>query len=106
MDWKRYYVGVSKCPMRLFIGTGDIKKDGTIRYTNKSDDRSFEIINAVGKYMRIKLDSRDRSAKKKKNFFGYDLPRCGKLVLIRPGFDFQVYRHKDDAPERPLMDYQ
>ena len=54
MDWKRYYVGVSKNPMRLFIGTGDIKKDGTIRYTNKSDDRSFEIINAVGKYMRIK----------------------------------------------------
>jgi len=105
MDWKRYYVGVSKSPIKIYIGTGDIKKDGTIRYTNKSDDRSFEIINAVGKFMRLKLDRQDKRVKKPKHFFGYELPRCGKLVLIQPGFDFQVFRHNKNAPERPVQDF-
>ena len=105
MNWKRYYVGVSIHPIKIYIGIGDIRKDGTVKYTSKSDDRSFEIVNAIGKFMRLKLDSQDKKAKKPKHFFGYDLPRCGKLVLVQPGYDFQVYKHRDNSPERPIQDF-
>ena len=104
MDWGKYYVGVSKSPMRIYIGIGNIKKDGTIRSINKSDDRSFEVVNAVAKYMRIKLNS---SLKKQNNkhYFGYEIPRCGKLVLVQPGYDFEVFKKKKNMITRPLRDF-
>jgi hypothetical protein len=86
MDWSKYFIGINHRTEGLFIGTGTLKQDGTIKYKNKSDDRTVEIINAVGRYMRIKLNK----SKGKKNYFGYDLPQCGKLVLIRPGYDFYL----------------
>ncbi len=100
MNWKRYYIGINHVTNGLFIGTGDLKKDGTIKYTNKSDDRTFEIVNAVGRMMRIKLNKN-----KNKPYFGYDLPNCGKLVLIKPGYDFFVKRKPKDGITQPITDF-
>lgn len=88
MDWSKYFIGINHKTTGLFIGTGDLKRDGTIKYKNKSDDRTVEIINAVGRYMRIKLNK----SKGNKHYFGYDLSQCGKLVLIKPGYDFYVVK--------------
>lgn len=107
MDWGKYYIGVSTHPLKMFIGTGRLRSDGIIKYTNRSDDKSYEIISAVAKYMRLMLDSREKkeSKKKRKHYFGYDIPRCGKLVLIPPKYDFKVFRKQYNTPEQPIQDY-
>ena len=107
MNWNRYFIGINHHPLGLFIGTGDLKKDGTIKYKNKSDDRTVEIINAVGRFMRTKLDKNNNNAKSKKikPYFGYDIPRCGKLLLIKPGYDFYVKRKTNDNITKPLADF-
>lgn len=108
MNWNRYFIGINHKTIGLFIGTGELKKDGTIKYKSKSDDRTVEIVNAVGRFMRIKLDkniNNDKN-KNKKPYFGYDIPRCGKLVLIKPGYDFYVKRKQsNDNITKPLADF-
>ena len=99
IDWKKYFVGVSYSPIGLFIGTGKLYKNGEIKYQSKSGDRTVEMVNAVARFMRIRLNQN-----KKQKFFGYDIPNAGKLVLIRPGYDFQVYKHKEEMPEKPIQD--
>ena len=89
MDWNRYFIGINHKQDGLFIGTGDLKRDGTIKFTNKSGDRTLEIVTAVAKFMRIKLNK----SKDNKKYFGYEIPRAGKLVLIKPGYDFKIFRH-------------
>ena len=99
MNWKRYFIGINHQKANLFIGTGDLKKDGTIKYTNRSDDRTYEIVNAVARLMRMKLN------KGQKPWFGYDIPRAGKLVLIKPGYDFFVKRKSNDNTIKPSTDF-
>lgn len=103
MDWKRYYIGINHNSTGLFIGTGDMTRNGTIKYTSKSGDRTYEMVNAVGKFMRIKLDRQDKKMKRPRHWYGFDLQKVGKLVLIQPGYDFQVIKHVKDAPERPVQ---
>lgn len=98
MNWSRYFIGINHNRNTLFIGTGDLKKDGTIKYTSKSDDRTFEIVNAVARMMRNKINKKDS-----KPWFGYDIPRCGKLVLIKHGYDFDVFKKSNRI--RPVNDF-
>lgn len=98
IDWDTYFVGIH--PRNgLFIGKGKLLSGGKIRFHSKSGERTYEIINAVGRYMRYQLN---KCKDKKKHYYGFDLPQCGKLVLIKPGYDFQVYRHYANAPEKPI----
>lgn len=99
MDWKRYFMGINHRTNGIFIGTGDLRKDGTIKYTNKSDDRTYEIVNVVGQMMRLKLDKQDD-----KPYFGYELPRIGKLVLIKPGYEFAVKKKSRNNATKLLTD--
>jgi len=99
MNWNRCFIGINHKTIGMFIGIGDLKNDGTIKYVNKSDDRTTEIINAVARFMSIKLNK----SKEKKHYFGYEVPKCGKLVLIKPGYDFYVIRNSDIT--QPLANF-
>lgn len=89
MDMSKFFIGVNKAN-KLFIGYGELKKDGTVKYKDKSDDRSIEILNAVAQMMKNRMNNR-----KTKPYFGYEIPRCGKLVLIKQGYEFEVYKKNE-----------
>lgn len=89
MNWSRYFIGLNKQGNYLFIGTGDLKKNGEIRWTNKSGNRSEEIIHALATMFRIEANKN-----KDKPYFGYEIPRVGKLILIKPGHEFIVGKKK------------
>lgn len=100
MNCNKCFIGINHRTNGLFVGVGDLRKNGTIKYKQKSDDKTVEIVNAVANMMRIKLNKQD-----KKPYFGYEIPRCGKLVLIKPGYDFEVRRKRKDDIERPVSIY-
>ena len=102
MDWSKYYISVNRAN-ELFIGIGKLRKDGVIRFTQRSDDRTFEMVNAVGRMMRNELNKRE--GKEKKHYFGYEIPNCGKLVLIKPGYEFDVRKKRKSDITRPIQDY-
>ena len=87
MDWQKFFIGLNRKTDSLFIGNGELQRDGTIKYKSKSDDRTYEIVNAVAKMMRIKLNKQN-----KKPWFGYEVPKCGKLILIKNGYEFEVFK--------------
>lgn len=97
MDWKKYFIGMDHREEFLFIGTGEMKKDGTIKFKCKSGNKTVEIVNAVACLMRKKLN------KNEKSWFGYDIPHAGKLVLIKPGYDFFVKKKPKSKITQPIM---
>ena len=100
MDWSKYFVGVRYDEGgSIFIGTGKLRKDGTINFKNKSGDKTVEIVKCVARFMRTKLNKGD------KPWFGYDIPNEGKLVLIKNGYDFEVFKRRPDVSSiRPVRD--
>ena len=99
IDWTKYFIGLDYEKEKLFIGVGKLKNNGMIKFLKKSDDRTVEIINAVGRFLKMKLN------KSKKNYFGYDLNRIGKLVLIKHGYDFEVFKKRKNTITRPIQDF-
>ena len=98
MDWKRYFIGIRKKDddYEMFIGIGDLMSSG-IRYTKKSGDKTFEIVNAVAKFLQKKYYKSRAETKVDKHYFGYNVKGVGKLVFIQKGYDFDV--RKERKPE-------
>lgn len=84
VQWNMYHIGIIGRAIRIIRGS--IAKDGTLKHTSYSDDRSEEVINCVAAKMRCDLDRKDD----KRGYIGYDIPNVGKLVLIKPGYDFFI----------------
>lgn len=100
MDCNKCFIGINNGTKELFIGYGDLKKDGTIKYKNKSDSKTVEIVNALARLMKMRLDKR-----KGKPYYGFEIPMCGKLILVKDGYDFEVYKKRKDDITRPLRDF-
>ena len=100
MDWSKYFVGINHKTNELFFGVGKLKKDGTIKFSSKSEDKTLEMVMAVGRMMRNELNRRN-----KKPYFGYEIPHCGKLVMIKTGYEFDVRRKSKSDITRPIQDY-
>lgn len=86
VQWEKYHVLLERRFGHLLIGRGEIGKNGLMKWSSKSQDRSGEIIEQVAMKMRYDLDNREDG----RPYVGYDMPRVGKLVLIKPGYDFVV----------------
>lgn len=89
IDWTKYHVTVNSLG-KLVLGRGMISKSGIMKWTSKSRDRSGEIIEAVARKMRGDLDKREDN----RPWVGYELERVGKLILIKPGYKFEVKRDR------------
>ena len=88
IQWEKYHIRLERRHGHLQIGRGEVKSSGVMKWVGHSDDRSEEIIRAVATKMRFDLDKRDDE----RPWVGYSLPRVGTLVLIKPGYDFEVKR--------------
>lgn len=100
IDWSKFFIGVKHDKNSgLFIGVGNMQRDGIIHFDSKSDDKTVEMVNAVSKYLSIKMK---HSKDKTKGFFGYDIPNCGKLLLVKPDYEFQVYKRNKLSMTKPL----
>jgi len=86
VNFDRIYFGINQ-KNEIFVGAGKRIKSGLIKWEQKSRDKTVEVVNVVGQMMRNKMLEQDG-----KNYFGYDLGRIGKLVLVRPGYTFEVMK--------------
>jgi len=84
--WEKYRIGLNKRDNSLFIGRGEIAKNGVIKWLGKSPDRTAEIIQWVAMKMKIDIDKRDDG----RPWVGYSLPGIGKLILVKPGYKFEI----------------
>ena len=91
VQWNKYHVGFNVRGNKLFIGRGELKQDGIMKYSDKSDNRTVEIIHAVMSKMRYDLGKREDD----RPYVGYDLPGFGKLVFVKSGYDIHVEKSKE-----------
>lgn len=89
VQWDKYHIGLNGYG-HLFLGRGEFTKNGKIRYTSKSGDRSEEMIKAVMSKLKFDLDDRDDD----RPYSGFELPGIGKLVFIKPGYDIDVKKQR------------
>lgn len=90
IQWDKYHVGLERRHGHIFIGRGEVKGNGKMNWSSRSQDRSGEIIETVAAKMRFDLNNREDD----RPWVGYEMPGVGKLVLIKPGYDFEVKRKK------------
>ena len=84
VQWNMYHVDIVRGLIRIVRGS--IGKDGLLKHTSYSDDRTDEVINCVAAKMKCDLDKRDDD----RNYVGYDIPHIGKLILVKPGCTFSI----------------
>lgn len=87
--WEKYHIGIDGRGNKLFIGRGDKTKSGILKWLSKSPDRTQEIIEKVAMKMRLDLNEREDG----RPWVGYDIPGAGKLILVKPGYDYEVKKH-------------
>lgn len=84
VQWGMYHVDIVRGLIRII--RGNIGKDGLLKHTSYSDDRTDEVVHCVAAKMRCDLDKRDDD----RNYVGYDIPHIGKLILVKPGYTFSI----------------
>lgn len=91
VNWTDYYFGITPKD-EIFLTKGKLTANGTRRKDNKCGKGivTEQVLKIVARMMRSKLDKEDKDRKVKRNYVGYDIKRVGKLVLIRPGYIFEV----------------
>lgn len=77
-----------------------IGKHGKTTY--RSGAKSVEVLQAVSRMLRKSADKYEKQTAHKKGYFGYDMGRTGKLILIKPGYTFTV-RKGYDKYEPPVQ---
>lgn len=86
--WDKYHIILERKHGHLLIGRGELSKSGIMKWSSKSPDRSGEIIEHVARKMRFDLDNKD--SEDDKGYIGYNMPRVGKLILVKPGYEFEI----------------
>ena len=86
--WEKYHIGIDGRG-NLFIGRGDKTKSGIMKWMSRSPDRTQEIIEKVAKKMSLDLNNREDD----RPWVGYNIPRIGKLILVKPGYECNVKKH-------------
>ena len=84
--WDKYHIGIDKRGNTLFIGRGETRKSGIIKWVSRSSDRTEEIIKNVAMKMRLDLDKREDG----RPWVGYNIPKIGKLILVKPGCKISI----------------
>lgn len=90
INWEQIHLGVNKKSSFIFIGKGELKRNGVMKWLEKSQDKTEEVIRTVAKKMRMDLDKRSD----KRPFVGYDIEHIGKLILVKPGYEFEIQKKK------------
>lgn len=68
----------------LFIGSGKIQPNGTIKWESRSLDRTEEMVNMVARHMR--KQARDEG----KEYFGYEVENVGTIFFLKQGYEFKI----------------
>lgn len=84
VQWNMYHVDIVRGLIRIVRGS--IGKDGLLKHTSYSDDRTEEVVNCVAAKMKHDLDKR----KDNRGYVGYDIPHVGKLVLVEHGYELSI----------------
>lgn len=63
--------------------------------------KTEEILKIVGQMMRNKMEEDDKDRKVKRNYFGYNIKRIGKLYFVKPGYTAVI--RKESKLELPVQ---
>lgn len=90
INWEQVHLGVNKMSGFIFFGKGELKRNGVMKWLEKSQDRTDEVIRTVAQKMRMDLNKRNDN----RPFVGYNIEHVGKLILIKPGYEFEIKNKK------------
>lgn len=95
LNWDEIHVGYRKYPFGLFIGKGKVQHKGRkVEWETTTEDRTDEILTATMQMMSCQIDLGNRQ--NNKPYSGYQHPQLGTLLMIKPGYEFEIKpaRHK------------
>ncbi len=97
MDFRNIHMGID-AKNRIFFGLVTLKKNGLFSWKERcNDDRTDEAINVVARRFKHSLDDREDG----RPYVGYEIPKIGKIVLIKSGYNFACYKETEKKPEIP-----
>jgi hypothetical protein len=91
LDFRKVHLGIEGRGNGIFIGLVKIKQNGMNEWIQKSTDRTDECIQVLGRKLKIDMDKREDE----RPYVGYEIPRIGKLVLIKSGYNFECYKETE-----------
>lgn len=97
MDFRKLHLGNQAKGNGIFIGLIRIKQNGLQEWVQKSTDRTDEVIHVLARKLRVDMDNR----KDDRPYVGFEVPKIGKLVLIKSGYDFACFKETDKKPVVP-----
>lgn len=102
IDWSKYYFGITK-QNEIYITRGSLTKSGVMKPSKSAGIgiKTEEILKIVGRMLRNRMEEEDKGRKVKRNYFGYNLNRIGKLYLVRPGYTAVI--RKESKMQLPVQ---